>query len=144
MLLLIFFAAMIGLGLLVMLSIFLINRIIGYCTWIDSNAEFIIYVGLIWIGAFMICLVFSGIIAGCNQGFKDIDYQDALLEKQMLEYRLQEKDENLITSNQLYEDILEFNNKLLKHKTYCNNLWLNLFHNDKIATIDYIQLNLKE
>lgn len=144
MLLLILFAAMIVVILLVISSLFLINRRFDRETWVSNNAEEILGVSGVLIGIFVICLVISGSIAGAVQGFKEANYQATLLEKQMLEYRLQEKDENLISSNPLYADINKFNIELLGHKTYCNNLWLNLFHNDKIATIDYIELNLKE
>jgi hypothetical protein len=40
----------------------------------------------------------------------------------------------------LYSDIVEFNNELRSDKTYSDNIWINWFFNDKVATIDYIEI----
>lgn len=71
---------------------------------------------------------------------KQKDYETALYERQVIEYRLENKSENVVGNELLYEDIVEYNNTLRSHKRYCDNFWLNWFHNDKIATIEYIKI----
>ena len=142
MLVLVTMAIIIAVFMIIIIGVCLISALSTSCNCITENTEDIIGVCMGCIIIALFCLIISGIIAGCTQGYKEKDYQEALLEKEMLEFRLQEKDENLISSNQLYEDIIAFNKSLLKHKTHHNSLWLNLFYNDKIATIDYIKLNL--
>ena len=69
------------------------------------------------------------------------DYEAMLYEKEVLEYRLKNQDNALNGNELLYRDITEFNNDLRDCKYWADNLWLNWFFNQKIATIDYIELN---
>lgn len=69
---------------------------------------------------------------------KNINFEKAAYEKEMLEYRLENQEENLVDGELLYNDILEFNNKLKSHKKYSKNLFTNWYYNDKIAEMDYI------
>lgn len=68
------------------------------------------------------------------------NYEQALYEKQIIEYRIEKEDENIVGNELLYNDIVEFNNELRINKNYSNNIWLNWFYNDKIATIEYIEI----
>ena len=68
------------------------------------------------------------------------DYEAMLYEKEVLEYRLENQDNVLNGNELLYQDITEFNNDLRNCKYWADNLWLNWFFNQKIATIDYIDL----
>ena len=72
---------------------------------------------------------------------KDIDYQNALYEKEMLEYRIDHADEDIVGNELLYNDIVEFNNGLRTTKKYANSYWTNWLFNEDIATIDYIELD---
>lgn len=71
----------------------------------------------------------------------DIDYQNKLYEKEMLEYRIEQIDEDITGNEMLYNDIVEFNNDLRHTKKRANNLWTNWFYNQKIASIDYVELD---
>ena len=73
----------------------------------------------------------------------DIDYQNKLYEKEMLEYRIEQIDEDITGNEMLYNDIVEFNNDLRHTKKWANNLWTNWFYNQKIASIDYVELDGK-
>ena len=84
--------------------------------------------------ALFVCSLFA-IITVCT---KNIQFEKATYEKEMLEYRLENQEENLVGGELLYNDILEFNNKLKSHKKYSKNLFTNWYYNDKIAEIDYI------
>lgn len=84
--------------------------------------------------ALLICSLFA-IITVCT---KDIKFEKATYAKEMLEYRLENQEKNLVGGELLYNDILEFNNELKSHKKYSKNLFTNWYYNDKIAEMDYI------
>lgn len=70
----------------------------------------------------------------------DVDYQNALYQKEMLEYRIEHMEDNVTGNEMLYNDIVEFNNELRKTKKWANNPWTNWFNNQDIAAMDYIEL----
>lgn len=71
---------------------------------------------------------------------KDIEYQNMLYKKEVIEYRIEQIDENVVGNELLYGDIVGFNNALRTTKKWANNPWTNLFWNDMVAEIDYIEL----
>lgn len=91
---------------------------------------------LAFFGTIFCCV---GIIA--VQGNKEIDYQNTLYEKEMIEYRIDNMEDNIVGNEMLYNDIVEFNNKLRNIKKWANNPWTNWFNNKDIASIDYIKLD---
>lgn len=88
----------------------------------------------------LIVFVSSSVIALVTQIPKQKNYESALYERQVIEYRLDHKSENVVGNELLYEDIVEYNNALRSHKRYHDNFWLSWFYNDKIATIEYIEI----
>lgn len=69
----------------------------------------------------------------------DVDYENKLAEKQMIEYRIEQGEE--IPGNELlYTQIVEFNNSLRTTKKWSANPWTSWFHNAKIAELDYIEI----
>lgn len=95
-------------------------------------------------------LVFSGIAAFFMviwmlgvQVNKDIDYQSALYQKEMIEYRIDHADENIVGNELLYNEIVEYNNDLRFIKKWSGSYWTNWFFNEDIATIDYIELDME-
>ena len=92
-----------------------------------------------------LCFLFGSALLICVIGIctvqipKEIDYQQSLYEKQVIEYRIENQDKDIVGNELLYQDIVEFNNNLRTQKQYANNIWVNWFYNDKIATIDYIE-----
>lgn len=83
--------------------------------------------------------ILGGIALG-NAAFYDLDYQNALHEREVIEYRLDHMSENITGNEMLYNDIVEFNNKLRSQKKWANNPWTSWFNNKKIAALDYIEL----
>lgn len=82
----------------------------------------------------ILCLsfIFSG-VAICRvvnvQITKQSEYEKALMRRDMLEYRLEHKEE-LYTGNELlYSDILEFNRQLYSVKKWSANPWTSWFWN---------------
>ena len=125
---------------IILTAIFLICLITAICTNgnyrlddinIGSTISSVIFgIGLI------ICI---GCIIG-NYITVKINYENTLYEKEVLEYRLDVKSENLTGNELLYSEIVEFNNELRRVKRYANSPWTNWFNNAKIATIDYIEI----
>ena len=74
----------------------------------------------------------------------DINYQNMLYAKEMLEYRIEHMDEDVIGNEMLYNDIVEFNNELRIVKKFANSPWTNWFNNQKIAALDYVVFETDE
>lgn len=97
-----------------------------------------------------ILLMISGIVTFvmaicllCVQVNKDVDYQNALYQKEMIEYRIDHADEDIVGNELLYNDIVWYNNDLRFIKKWSNSYWTNWFFNEDIATIDYIELDME-
>lgn len=85
-------------------------------------------------------LICVGIPILCIQIPKVKNYEQKMYEKNVLEYRLENYNQNLIGNELIYNDIVEFNKSIRNAKRYSDNFWIGLFYNDKIAEIDYIQI----
>ena len=97
-------------------------------------------IGLLLTVLAIFALVISSVIAMVIQIPKEKDYQQAVYERQVIEYRLENKDDNIVGNELLYKDIVEFNNNLRQHRRYADSFWIGIFLNDKIATIEYIEI----
>ena len=131
---------LIGLGLLVVGIILAIVRAnVYFKNWkVDDILEWIQFPAL-FIGSIMVCACIVFIIF--NVTTYDVDYQNKLHTKEMLEYRIEHMEENITGNEMLYNDIVEFNNTLRAEKKWALNPWTNWFNNQDIASIDYIELN---
>ena len=76
-----------------------------------------------------------------NVSIYDVEYQNMLHTKEMLEYRIEHMEENITGNEMLYNDIVEFNNVLRAEKKWALNPWTNWFNNKDIASIDFIELD---
>jgi hypothetical protein len=114
--------------------------------WIIANK---IYSDIAMILTFLLLVVavfgsifgITGIIDAQVNG--DVNYQNKLYEKEMLEYRIDNMENDIVGNEMLYNDIVEFNNELRSIKKWANNPWTNWFYNQDIATIDYVELDGK-
>lgn len=86
----------------------------------------------------MICLF---TIASAQIG-RDVKYEERLHERNMLEYRLEqaEEDNNVIEYAELYNDVVKFNNSIRRTKKWGNNPWTSWFFNPLIADLEYIEV----
>lgn len=109
----------------------------------DDNPIIAIF-GAIFIIVGSCGLIISLVIISIVQIPKEINYEICLNEKQILEYRLENQKENVFENPLLYGEIINFNNKLTRHKVCCSDLWLSWFGNEKIADIEYIKLEVEE
>ena len=90
-----------------------------------------------WQSAWMFLTIIFILINVCNY---DVEYQNALHQKEMLEYRIEHMEDNITGNEMLYNDIVEFNNELRNTKKWANNPWTNWFNNQDIAAMDYVEL----
>ena len=128
------------------ITLITIGIIIGtvVCFYIASETcndlAFGVGIILMIIAIFATALVGIGIVDA--QANKDINYQNTLYKKEMLEYRVEHIEENITGNEMLYNDIVEFNNELRSTKKWANNPWTNWFYNQDIAAMDYIELDM--
>ena len=98
-------------------------------------------------GSGIVIVVFSAIMLaiciGCvidTNVNGDLYYQNKLHEREMLEYRANQTENNIIGNELLYNDIVEFNNDLRGVKKWANNFWVGSFYVQEIAELDYIEV----
>lgn len=104
----------------------------------ESGGAFGVGIGFTFIG--FIGLVVLLTITICVQCTKQVDYEEMVEVRQMLEYRLENKEENLTGNELLYDDILDFNRTIRKAKRYSKSPWTNWFTNDLIAELEPIDI----
>ena len=115
-----------------------IALLVLYNEWWDAPELFEI-AGLFATIVGVVATVITVIMVILNFALTDIGYQDAVAERQMLEYRI-EHCENLVGNELIYSDIVGFNEGLRHTKRFANSPWTNWFYNKKIAEMDYIDI----
>ena len=98
------------------------------------------FVGTMFVALGAVSLVFAVAFIASEQIRAENNYQKTMYQKEVLEYRLQNQDENIVGNELLYNDIVEFNNNLRDVKKWSANPWTSWFNNAKIATINYIEI----
>lgn len=105
-----------------------------------TNSDLAFVIGLI----LTIIAIFTSLIVGVAiidvNVNKEVNYQNKLYEREMLEYRIDNMENNIVGNEMLYNDIIEFNNELRSVKKWANNPWTNWFYSQDVASIDYIEL----
>lgn len=122
----------------------------GIVLWIIGNSSKISYSARdIIMYITIVCLLLGGIMGTITGGISigtvinaDVDYEKTIYERDVLEYRLEHSDENMIGNELLYNDIVKFNNSLRHTKEWADSPWISWFFNQKIADIEYIELDL--
>lgn len=128
---------------MLLIILFVVLAIAGICIAIIGDDHYIdamVVGGAVLAAVLIILALIFGAIAISTQVNETLYYQNALNEKAMLEYRLEQNDD-IAGNEMLYSQIVEFNNALRSNKKWANNLWTNWFNNQKIATIDYIVID---
>lgn len=85
-------------------------------------------------------LIIILVLASTYIGY-DLNYQNFLYERDMIEYRIEHIEDNVTGNEMLYNDIVKFNNELRSKKKWADNPWTNWFCNQNIASLDYIELD---
>ena len=125
---------------MLLILIFLMALVIGKCFFENMYDNLLVFLSLV-IGAFGTAL--CGLFVLINLLVMDVNYQNKLEEKAMLEYRIQ-KGEEIAGNELLYSQVVEFNNDLRSTKILSKNPWVNCFNNWKIAEIDYIEIDKED
>lgn len=120
--------------------------IVGIALWIvDCHTKTHCADGAVFamtIGTFAAVCVGAFIIA--NFAGLEVRYENKIYEKEMLEYRIEHYEPSAVGNELLYNDVVKFNNNLRSIKKWAASPWTNWFYNHKIATIEYINLELLE
>lgn len=118
----------------------LVAGIILFIVYNNTNCgEWIFGASIFSIVASVIIGFFVAVIIIDTHAGSYIKYQNKLYEKKVLEYRINNMEDNIVGNEMIYNDIVEFNNELRSIKKWANNPWTNWFYNKDIATIDYIE-----
>ena len=125
---------------IIIVAIFIVCLIIVIATAHKYKYDNLNMMGAIGIVVFGIGSVMIAACVISNYLTVEINYENTLYAKQVLEYRLETKSENLTGNELLYSEIVEFNNELRKVKRYANSPWTSWFYNPKIAAMDYIEI----
>lgn len=113
--------------------------VVSYRFWLPP--DWITLLGILLTALSILGSIIVGILIVGTQINKDVEYQNTLYEKEVLEYRIEEANSNIVGNELLYGDIVEFNNNLRTIKKWANNPWTNWFFNEDVATIDYVEIN---
>lgn len=125
--------------LITIISIIVFAVGIGFLVWcakcdFDWLAYFGVPISLVGMVGIFVCVILICIV----QPTKRIDYEKMLYKKEVLEYRVEHQEDDIVGNELLYQDIVEFNNQLRNEKRFANNIWTNWFANDLVATIEYV------
>lgn len=101
------------------------------------------FIGIILVMLISLFVIIGGLCVADTQISKEVTYQNELYKKEMLEYRIDNMEEDVVGNEMLYNDIVEFNNDLRKTKKWANNPFTNWFYVKDVATIDYVELDSK-
>ena len=123
---------LIAIGLLI-LGVVLINR--------SNYNDLADFIGMLLVIFMSVGIIICGIGIISTQVNKEVTYQNKLHEKEMLEYRIDNIEEDVVGNEMLYNDIVEFNNELRDVKKWANNPFTNWFYVKDVATIDYVELD---
>ena len=79
------------------------------------------------------------IVVACVHGTARNEYNKAIYQKEVLEYRLE--NDGLAGNELLYRDITDFNNTIREARYWYENPWTSWFNSGLIPSIDYIELD---
>lgn len=129
---------------LILLGLIVIGGI--FAVWYGKNkADWTTEDGWTGAGAILILigalgLLIGGIPAICMEIEEPMMYENKMEQYEMLTYRLEHQEDNLVGNEQLYFDIVSFNAWIRSNRRWANNPFINVWHYQDCAdipTIDY-------
>jgi hypothetical protein len=128
-----------NMGVLLILILLLVGSII---LWKAGDCDVKEFLGM---GGAFICIlaiVIIGIFCIVENATAPKIYADMAQEREAIEYRLDrvEDDSNFTVNGGMYNDLVEYNNKLRSYKLYTHNFWIGWSYADAPAELDYIEL----
>ena len=121
-----------------------------FCLWKDKTSKSYYNEGWIfgatmgWIvgGVCTIVAIICIIAAAAENG---IVTEDLIAKREAIEYRLEQCDEdtNVIVNGGVYNDLVEYNAEVRRHKRWTHDPWVGWFYPDGPAELEYIDLPAK-
>ena len=119
-----------------------------FCQWMCTKrddywggAGWMIGAALSWIigGVCTTLAIISIIVAVANDG---ILTENLIAKREAIEYRLEQCDEdaNIMVNGGVYEDLVEYNEEVRRHKRWTHDPWVGWFYSDGPADLEYIEL----
>ena len=108
-------------------------------SWYDDNWAFGAILSWIIGGVLTIIAIVSIIVAVAQN---DIVTEDLIAQREAIEYRLEQCDEdaNVMINGGVYEDLVEYNAEVRRHKRWTHDPWVGWFYSDGPAELEYIEL----
>ena len=124
-----------------MVLILLIIVLVGYAIydWQSLGELFTLFITAILAIIFVSIPVLFALAN--NVVVSELRYQETAYTREVLEYRLDQVDGNVVGNELLYKDVVEFNNELRITKFWGTNIFTNWLNNQKIVNdVDYIEI----
>ena len=96
---------------------------------------------LSWIvGGVCVIVAIAGIITAAAKN--DILTENLVAQREAIEYRLEqcEEDANVMINGGVYDDLIEYNAEVRRHKRWTHDPWVGWFYSDGPADLEYIEL----
>lgn len=71
----------------------------------------------------------------------NVGYNKYQSEYEVLNYRLKNQKDHILEDKELYNDVVTYNQIIRKEKIYCNNIWVNWYHDSSITKCNIIDLS---
>lgn len=126
-------------GVLLISTLLLVVSII---LWKTGDCDIKEFLGMIGTAVCIFAIGIIGISCIIENATAPQIYADMVQERDAIEYRLDraEDDSNFTVNGGVYNDLVEYNNKLRSYKLYTHNFWIGWFFADTPAELDYIEL----
>lgn len=130
-----------------LLSIILLAGCIAIAIWGFFRDKLI--QGIIFLGSLVLAVILAIFVLASsyyvisNKVLNDSQYEAALAEKAVLEWRLEQNyidNDNNLGATELYRDVQEFNSNLAKAKSLRSSIWTNWYAYEFTEHLDPIQL----
>lgn len=108
----------------------------------DSLSYGILYVGgsllSLFMGLALLCIIPDIIVTRIKFDYIKEEYHNLELQVNTIEY------DDIITSANLRNQVLEMNNKISEHKVYSKNIWVNLWYSEEIGNLKPLEWKSKK
>ena len=110
-----------------------------YDDWCDDGWLFGALVSWV-IGGVCVIIAIAAIISAAAQD--GIVTENLIAQREAIEYRLEqcEEDTNVMINGGVYDDLVEYNAEVRRHKRWTHDPWVGWFYSDSPAELEYIKL----
>lgn len=110
-----------------------------YDDWFDDGWLFGAITSWVIGGVCVIVAIIAIITAAAQDG---IVTENLIAQREAIEYRLEqcEEDTNVMINGGVYDDLVEYNAEVRRHRRWTYDLWVGWFYSDGPAELEYIEL----